>query len=536
MKKTLLLSVLSLAAVVACEKTPAPELQDTVKIEPIITRATMVNFEQGDMIGLNITKADATVHAENACLTYDAEAQVFTGDLKWYAEGGEASTLMAFYPYNQAGFPSTFTVATDQSASAGASDFMVAYKENVKPQAQGVTMQFKHYLSQILILVDNQAGATIDNITIKDLIPTAAIAKEGSEITVSADETAEAADIIAEPIEAGLKYRAIIVPQTAPFGVVVQVKDGSTLVTGVTEVTLKPSYQYTINVTVLADEVKVAVAGEILAWEDGGVLGGSEDGYVVPFEEHLDENYFLYAGKRYSTVLMDDGKIWMAQNLAYVPLGYTPSSDLNNVKAGVYYPIKVNAGNTAVEFTTDEDIIAANGYLYQVEVALGLKVGDIKTIADAEALEGAQGICPRGWHIPTVDDIRNLVGKGVGFTTLETAPYYDSVAGNGKLSLLNADGFNADAFGAVNLSDNTKTAATLMGWLSGNPTAVSSGYFCGSTYGGVNYAKDENNQPTDVITNIKFRGMLIMANNDTCNGSDLGYRMGTSVRCVRDAE
>lgn len=249
-----------------------------------------------------------------------------------------------------------------------------------------------------------------------------------------------------------------------------------------------------------------------------------------------NESAFIYAGESYKVVKLKDGKWWMAENLRYVPKGYTPSDDLKNVKAGVYYPVVVNDAKTAATFSKDSAAIKANGYLYQSEVALGLKVGDITSQAQAEALEGCQGICPAGWHIPTIADITGLVGKAVSpITTVTTAPYYNG--SNGSIKLLNADGFNVDAYGAVSLLDNTKTVATLMGFLKASSDRITSGYICGSSYAAIDY--NVKGEATSGIKNVQFFGMMPMTNKDkeedfTINGSKLSYRIGASVRCVKN--
>lgn len=242
-----------------------------------------------------------------------------------------------------------------------------------------------------------------------------------------------------------------------------------------------------------------------------------------------------YAGEKYKTVKMKDGRVWMAENLRYVPTGITPSNDLNNVKAGVYYPVVMNSGKTAVEFSTSEDVIKTNGYLYQTEVALGLKVGDLTSIDQAKGLEGVQGICPDGWHIPTINELTGLVGKAVSpVVTNEEAPYYDKEKKNATMELLNADGFNADAWGAVSIIDNTKTSGTLMGFLKNYPTGVASGYLCGSSYAAVTYnTKDDE---TSGIKNFQFWGFMPMKSSGTFNGSKLSYRIAASVRCVKNQE
>lgn len=239
-----------------------------------------------------------------------------------------------------------------------------------------------------------------------------------------------------------------------------------------------------------------------------------------------------YGGVSYKIVKLKDGKWWMAENLRYVPEGITPSSDLKNVTAGVYYPIALNSDKTGVEFSTDDAVIQRNGYLYQSEVALGLNVGDLTSVEQAQALEGAQGICPEGWHIPTSAEILGLVGKSASLTTNTAAPYYDNTSQNGQISLINADGFNVDAYGAVSIQDNTKTAATLMGYLQASPGIVSSGYICGSSYAGVSYnTKDD---ASSGVKNLQFHAFMPMASIGTLNGSKLSYRIAASVRCVKD--
>lgn len=58
---------------------------------------------------------------------------VFSGNVLWYSEGTEESTLTAYYPYASEGTPSSFTVQADQNANKGyeASDFMAANKTKV---------------------------------------------------------------------------------------------------------------------------------------------------------------------------------------------------------------------------------------------------------------------------------------------------------------------------------------------------------------------------------------------------------------------
>lgn len=531
MKKNVYLAGLALLALVACNKTPKTEPQPVdfsqyaVRLEPVITRATETNFEKGDQVGLSIIRATGEF-ATNAQLTYDGTA--FSGDLMWYDEGSEASTLKAYYPYiSTEELPTRFTVQSDQSKGTASSDFISAVKENVLPSANAVSMVFKHQLSRLVVTIKNNSGAAIESVQFKEIIPVALI---GSDLTAKVDENAKWQTITAFGKDD--KYYAIVPGQTVA-AIVTVTAGGKELTQQLAEATLEPGKQYTVSIIVNKDEIKVVLAGEIENWNDGGEITGDEGD--SSFEEHLDEGYFTYDGVKYNVVKMKDGKWWMAQNLAYLPEGYTPATDLSAVTAGVFAPLRIKADNTAAEFTTDAAVVAANGYLYQAEVALGLKVGDLTSVADAEKLEGAQGICPQGWHVPTLTEIVGLVGKSVGATTVETAPYYDGA--NGSIVKLNEDGFNMDAFGAISIQDNTKTSGSFMGWTSGYPDKLSSGMFCGSTYAGVTY--NTSGDETSGVKNLQFYGFMPMTNKSseaqyTCNGTKVSYRIAGPVRCVRN--
>lgn len=259
-------------------------------------------------------------------------------------------------------------------------------------------------------------------------------------------------------------------------------------------------------------------------------------GSIIKLGDIKGEPGIFYAGEFYKIVKLKDGNWWMAENLRFVPKGLTPSDNKNDVTAGIYYPVVINSTNTAAEFSKDAAAIKSKGYLYQSEVALGLKVGDITTEAQAKALEGCQGICPAGWHIPTITDITGLVGKATSpITTVTTAPYYNG--SDGSISMLNKDGFNIDAYGAVSIANVTTKTATLMGWLKAYPEKISSGYICGSSFAAIDY--NVKNDPTSGIKNVQFYGFMPMTNKTaatayTMNGAKLSYRIGAAVRCIKD--
>lgn len=257
---------------------------------------------------------------------------------------------------------------------------------------------------------------------------------------------------------------------------------------------------------------------------------------------------FELGGESYKVVKLKDGKFWTAENLRYVPEGMVPENLIDSarvskniitnytshVTSGIYYPI-VASGASAV-FSSDLDVIRERGFLYQFEVAAGLKVGDLKDVETAKSLEGTRGICPEGWRLPVIDDIVNLVGKAVSpIATNASAPYYNGT--NGSLSMLNEDGFNLNPSGFVSIANINVKYAALSGVLNAYPGITTSGYLTTSSYASCSYVNASD--PSQGITNLMFWGLMPMSNKAnaadyTCNGSKQGYRIAGSVRCVKD--
>ena len=74
MMKKGILFVLAAAFLASCqqeEENGVVSSVDRVTITPIITRATEVNFENQDQIGLSITKEDGTEYAKNELMTFN---------------------------------------------------------------------------------------------------------------------------------------------------------------------------------------------------------------------------------------------------------------------------------------------------------------------------------------------------------------------------------------------------------------------------------------------------------------------------------
>ena len=229
-----------------------------------------------------------------------------------------------------------------------------------------------------------------------------------------------------------------------------------------------------------------------------------------------------YGGVTYNVKKLADGNFWFVDNLRYVPEGKTVSDDLTAIDNGIWYPIDA----TAKALTNNADTVAKKGYLYNIEAALGVAAGTVKT-ENYLSFDGARGICPEGWHIPSLDDIAGLVGR-VAVTKYDlkqdpgpiaTAPYWNAEAGAALQSLAIADGFPmTKSYGYINATA-TATKGTIINVMS----------YIISSYGITKAA--------DNTFNNQFAGIMIAATNGgSCSGAACNYRSGVVVRCVKDVK
>ncbi len=343
-----------------------------VKIVPsIATRVTGLHFDAGDRIGLTITRASG-VYADNSLMIFDGA--VFSGDVAWYSERNEQSTLTAYYPYSDAGTPTVFDIALDQSGGCAASDLLGAVKHDVAPASAPVGMVFRHLMSEVKIVVNNTSGAAVSGVSVGGFAPTAEV--DLGNLSARVQGGAAAAEVEACELVAGTSYRVMLVPQTAQLTVTVHTdgKDFSKTVPA----TLESGYSYDVTVDVAEEAISVELSGEITDWMPGGSLDGGQA---------EEEPGTVTCGSETYRTRTIGGRVWMAENMRNVPAGV-------QLGAGYWNPIG-GAGAVAVQ-----------GLLYDHATAVG----------DAQvATQGpVRGICPEGWHIPDADELAQLLGADCG--------------------------------------------------------------------------------------------------------------------------
>lgn len=158
----------------------------------------------------------------------------------------------------------------------------------------------------------------------------------------------------------------------------------------------------------------------------------------------VSNGYVEYGGRKYNVTKMKDGNVWFAENLTYVPEGKAiaelADSYTQGAGDGIFYPatLSIVEGKGVATPSSDAAAVAAQGLLYTA-AAIGIELPS----TDWTDAEQTQGICPKGWHIPTAQEWVNLVGAcSAGAHTNADAPYYDKTLSGAPLEALNEDGLN----------------------------------------------------------------------------------------------
>ena len=223
----------------------------------------------------------------------------------------------------------------------------------------------------------------------------------------------------------------------------------------------------------------------------------------------------LIGGYNYKVKKMADGRWWMVENLHYSPEGVT----IGDGKCGIWYP----CSDTAREFDSSDEAILNKGLLYSDATAFNARV----TATTCKRMEGAQGICPAGWHIPTLKEFLALVGK-INNDQVEVnteAPYYDAARNCGSLSMLEEAGFNTTMAGYVQgKSKGFADNGDVQGYLASRGYITTNYIFCSTAY-----------------SSTMWYALIF---NKTANTANVGYMsnfttthpFAGSVRCIKDEQ
>lgn len=250
---------------------------------PSETRATETSFEEGDAVGLFVTKSDSPLELSgntlnNEFLTFSASGWNSRRNLYW--DQGTYNAY-AYYPaLDEISSVSDqpFSVATDQRETNGnsmdgyeLSDFLHASSLGIEASPNPVNLQFRHILSKLtvrLIKGEDFEGEIPENATVyvHNTVTDATIDLAAGVATKNVRSTGKT--VIAR--KAGpTSYTAIIIPQRLENRVpLVEVVMNGVSFLYESKFLFKPGIHHIVNLVVdkNPEQVKIEVGGEITDW------------------------------------------------------------------------------------------------------------------------------------------------------------------------------------------------------------------------------------------------------------------------------
>lgn len=244
------------------------------------TKVTSTAFENGDRVGLFITRQDAPLevsgnYVNNAALTFNGSQWIPEKPVYW--DGGTYN-IYAYYPQMSPvasvdNLP--FSVSLDQNTGDGyeASDFLWAAQADASASDTPVNLQFAHRMSRMLIRLvkgeDFEGEMPEDaQVYIHNTVPEATIDLSVGVVTRNALGTQQS--IQAQNL-GGHTYAAIIVPQRLdnrqPL-VEVIMKGVSYLYES--KFVFKAGIQHTVQLVVSKnpEQIKIDIGGELENWDE----------------------------------------------------------------------------------------------------------------------------------------------------------------------------------------------------------------------------------------------------------------------------
>lgn len=194
---------------------------------------------------------------------------------------------------------------------------------------------------------------------------------------------------------------------------------------------------------------------------------------------------------------------WMAQNLRC-----TTSPSRNNLELATG-----SESSTSTSYYYKIESFGNEGYLYNWRAALDTNV-DVSTFNTP--VVNRRGLCPEGWHLPTMDELNTLFSNGNA----------------GQFAAPNGSYTGTDWSGSTNCTDGYPKCTDYPSRNSTGFSAVPVGYISGSYLGAGTYAQFWSSTTSNNNANVKF---LYSEGAGAKNGS-VSKSGGNSIRCVRDVE
>lgn len=271
----MLMPVIALTAVSCSKEIPqdAPGLITVTASIASYAKASAVDFEEGDNIGLYIFSQDETL-AENIIGTKQSDGSFDTQRIYWPESG--SVDIMAYYPWYSWGTevnePQVIfhSIQTDQSNALdfAYSDLMTAYAMNVSDTGNPVHLVFRHAMSLLDIKLIPGEGLALEDLEYaKVIIPSMPTQCYVDIVTGEISEYlwGQPSDITPygnSPVIVDGELplmSAILVPQTIPAGTELLKISTGNMVSGVDnfnyittdDITLVSGYRYQMEITLI---------------------------------------------------------------------------------------------------------------------------------------------------------------------------------------------------------------------------------------------------------------------------------------------
>ena len=290
MKKIYFLTAIAALIISSCAKDNSylESGQMQFKAEYPATKATSTNFENGDAMGVFVTKYEndkplplqiSGNYANNVKSTYNGTKWTNSPAIYW--EEGKFD-IYAFYPYRELASvdEQLFSIALDQStpetdnslSGYESSDFLWAKSSGIS-KMDVVPLKFSHLMSKLVINLikgEDYTGEipSMAEIKIHNTIPTAVI--DISTGMVTKYGYAPTKSITAKKISDGV-YTAIIVPQRLDNKLpLIEILSNGVSYFVESKFVFRSGTQHTVNITLNnnPDQVKIEFGGEIEGWKN----------------------------------------------------------------------------------------------------------------------------------------------------------------------------------------------------------------------------------------------------------------------------
>lgn len=245
-----------------------------------LTRATEYGFEDGDRIGLFITKSDETLETSGNCvsnelLTKGGEGWNTANEI--FLDHGNYN-VYAYYPYSAVNSIEDYEVAvsTDQSKQEDytASDIMYARSMNYSNLADAVRLNFSHVMSKLTIRLIKSEDYEGELPQHADVFVHSTVTRATLDLNtgIATKKPKTGAKTIRAHQASANTYEAIVVPQRLETRLpLIEIEANGVSYLLESKFVFKKGMNHVVNVVIPSspEQVKIEVSGEVDNWTSG---------------------------------------------------------------------------------------------------------------------------------------------------------------------------------------------------------------------------------------------------------------------------